>query len=162
MLKKYNKKIGARRPVSILDVAKILYIADKNHFNDYGRSIYGENYFAFPEGPVPITLKNYVDGNYTFFPILENHKNSFIVIDHNIECFIKPDMSKFSTSDVTAIDDAVDQVIVQQIDLHKDYLDRAWYMTPVHTVIDWVLISDVELTEEQIDDLHFTSRHSVY
>jgi len=39
--------------VNMHKLAKILYFADKMHLENYGRQIFGDDYIAFPFGPVP-------------------------------------------------------------------------------------------------------------
>lgn len=152
--------VVSKQPMSYFDLAKILYLADKEHFNDWGRPIYGENYLATPNGPVPITLKNYIDGNFAFSPNLLKNKYSFTVSDLYIQVNMKPDMDSFSKSDIMALEDAMDKVLVKKEDLDSEFLDSAWYNTPMHSLIDWAKISNKLLTPEQIDDLHFMSMHS--
>lgn len=152
--------IVLKQPMSILDLAKILYIADKEHFNDYGRSLYGENYLAGPNGPIPITLKNYIDKNYSFSPVLENNKYSFSIANNTIQSHIYPRMESLSKSDIKVLESAFEKVIVDKNGTHLDILDNAWYQTPIHTVIDWKLVLEEELTEEQLEDIIFQSRHS--
>ena len=47
--------------LSPLFVSKVLFFADKWHINRYGRPIIGDSYIAMPRGPVPSTVKNYID-----------------------------------------------------------------------------------------------------
>ncbi|WP_428490771.1 Panacea domain-containing protein [Rhodopila sp.] len=42
-----------KRQLTQYDILKMLFLADKAHFNIYGRPITFDNYFAMKEGPVP-------------------------------------------------------------------------------------------------------------
>jgi hypothetical protein len=42
-------------------VSKILFYAEKWHLNRYGRPIIGDTYIAMPMGPVPSTVKYYLE-----------------------------------------------------------------------------------------------------
>ena len=45
-------------------VAKVCFYAEKWHFNRYGRPILADTYIAMPRGPVPSTIKNFLDGKW--------------------------------------------------------------------------------------------------
>lgn len=45
-------------------VAKVCFYAEKWHFNRYGRPILADTYIAMPRGPVPSTIKNFLDENW--------------------------------------------------------------------------------------------------
>jgi uncharacterized phage-associated protein len=47
-----------------LFVAKILFYAEKWHINKYGRPIIADTYIAMPKGPVPSTVRNYIEQNW--------------------------------------------------------------------------------------------------
>jgi len=44
-----------------LYVAKVFFYAEKWHLNRYGRPIVADTYIAMPKGPVPSTIKNFLD-----------------------------------------------------------------------------------------------------
>jgi hypothetical protein len=57
--------IAHQRPgLTPLFVSKILFFAEKWHLNRYGRPIIGDTYIAMPRGPVPSTVKNFLDSNW--------------------------------------------------------------------------------------------------
>lgn len=47
-------------------VSKVFFYAEKKHFNMYGRPIVADTYIAMPQGPVPSTIKNYIDENWNW------------------------------------------------------------------------------------------------
>lgn len=49
-----------------LYVSKILFFAEKMHLNKYGRPILADTYIAMPRGPVPSTVKNFIDSNWSW------------------------------------------------------------------------------------------------
>lgn len=55
-----------------LFVAKILFFAEKAHINQFGRPILGDTFIAMPRGPVPSTVKNYVDEKWEWVGKPEN------------------------------------------------------------------------------------------
>ena len=52
---------NAKPGLSPLYVAKIFFYAEKWHLNRYGRPIIADTYIAMQRGPVPSTIKNYID-----------------------------------------------------------------------------------------------------
>jgi|688.fasta_scaffold228503_3 uncharacterized phage-associated protein len=50
--------------LSPLFVSKVFFFAEKEHINRYGRPIIGDTFIAMPRGPVPSTIKNYIDENW--------------------------------------------------------------------------------------------------
>lgn len=52
--------------LSPLFVSKIFFFAEKCHVNRYGRPILGDTFIAMPRGPVPSTIKNYIDENWNW------------------------------------------------------------------------------------------------
>ena len=59
-------------------LGKILYVAEKEHLLNYGRPIYGDSYIAGSDGPVPLFIKDVIEGNYLFssiyFKLPQSHK----------------------------------------------------------------------------------------
>jgi hypothetical protein len=45
-------------------VSKIFFYAEKWHLNRYGRPIVADTYIAMSQGPVPSTIKNFIDENW--------------------------------------------------------------------------------------------------
>lgn len=52
------------RGLTPLFVSKVIFFAEKAHINRYGRPIIGDTFIAMPKGPVPSTIKNYIDENW--------------------------------------------------------------------------------------------------
>jgi uncharacterized phage-associated protein len=49
-------------------VSKILFFAEKWHLNRFARPIIADTYIAMPLGPVPSTVKNYLDEDWRWVP----------------------------------------------------------------------------------------------
>src|SRR3954470_1467330 len=57
--------IARERPgLSPLYIAKILFYAEKWHLNRYGRPIIADTYIAMPKGPVPSSVRDYIEQNW--------------------------------------------------------------------------------------------------
>lgn len=70
--------VAKRRPgLTPFYVSKIFYVAEKQHVNRYGRPIVADTYIAMTEGPVPSTIKNYIDENWYWVSQPENLSEAF-------------------------------------------------------------------------------------
>ncbi len=89
---------------------KVIYFADKQHLQEYGRFIYGDYYAALQHGPVPSLAYDIVkqvrgDGSYVA-PGAEEYlsMNGTDIIAHR-----DPDIDLLSESDVECLDEAIEQ-----------------------------------------------------
>ena len=55
-----NKAKLEDKKLSFMQIAKLLYYADKTHLKKYGRPITGDTYIAMQHGPNPSTLYDYL------------------------------------------------------------------------------------------------------
>ena len=49
--------------ITIFYASKVLFFAEKQHLNTYGRPIVADTFIAMPNGPVPSTLYDFIKGN---------------------------------------------------------------------------------------------------
>lgn len=142
------------------DIAKIVYIADKNHITDYGRSIYGENYRAGNEGPVPILIENILNNNSAFISLTYSPVKVIKgVIDNYFTYLVEMDI--FSQSDLLALDSIIN--LCKEGKLEADL--SAWHKTMIGQIISWrdiwILEGVAEEDKEEIyQELEFKHRHS--
>lgn len=103
-----------RRPgMDLYRVLKILFLADKAHFNKYGRPIAGEKYVAMEYGPVAETAYQILrkqEGvrrklGITDFPFARGTDDQKDALFPARE----PELSVFSKSDIAALDDAMNK-----------------------------------------------------
>lgn len=96
----------------IYHTLKVLYFADKEHLNDYGRFICGDSYIAMKDGPVPHRTYDIVkdvrddrQGMQT-----DHAKKSFDIYDkYMISPLRNADLGFFSISDLECIDEAINK-----------------------------------------------------
>lgn len=108
-----------KRNLDHYQAVKLLYLADKEHLNRYGRPITYDAYFALPYGPVPSTALNLLtfdtqtlakfDLNEGSFPI---RIERFWTENDSIMCVLREplrsvDYDEFSDSDIEILDWAV-------------------------------------------------------
>jgi uncharacterized phage-associated protein len=92
-------------------IFKILYFSDREHLNEFGRSITGDKYIAMNDGPVPSNLYDIfksVRGDGYFKENGKKFSGFFSVIDWDI---ISPnkiaDLRKLSKTDLKHIDNSI-------------------------------------------------------
>jgi len=100
----------AERCPNTYKALKILYFADKQHLDKYGRLICGDSYVAMSHGPVPsgaYDLIKYVRGD--GFWLIEPAVEAFSVDDHTIIPHRKASRDFLSESDIECLDAAIEQ-----------------------------------------------------
>lgn len=83
-------------------LSKILYYADKDHLQKYGRMITGDHYVKMKYGPVP---------SYVYDLIKENNRtqSDFEVDGFNIRPLRKADTNELSESDIKCLMNSIEQ-----------------------------------------------------
>ena len=94
------------RGISFHTLLKLLFYADKYHLNQYGRPIVGDRYVALPYGPVAQMTYDILKGEPLALEALEMQRLPFEVRGrYNVFPTERgPDSSKFSESDVEALE----------------------------------------------------------
>lgn len=91
--------------IDTMKAYKLLWLADRWHLRNGGRTITGDDYWALPYGPVPSDAKNLVDGKKTrLSSSVDFYSYLGVVSDHKIKAKTTPYMSVFSDSDIYAMD----------------------------------------------------------
>lgn len=84
---------------------KLLWLADRYHLRQYGRTITGDSYYAMPFGIVPSDAKCLLENEKTKLKEPKGYKNKYLILDnHQYKAIAEPDMNEFSISDVDALD----------------------------------------------------------
>lgn len=81
---------------------KLLWLADRYHLRQYGRTITGDDYFALPYGAVPSNAKCILEEQNTKLYHCKNWADEYLNIlpNHQYANKKEPDMSVFSDSDI--------------------------------------------------------------
>jgi uncharacterized phage-associated protein len=91
-------------------ISKILYFADRDHLNKYGRTITGDTYIAMEYGPVPSYFYDIVKAireNNSCFIDLEKGKELFDVTGEMVTPKKQADMDYLSESDIEELDNSL-------------------------------------------------------
>lgn len=92
--------------LSSIKAYKLLWLADRCHLRQYGRTITGDRYFALPKGMVPTDAKHLLDGEFTALETPEGYFDQWIekVGVHGYRAAKAPDMDEFSKSDIDVME----------------------------------------------------------
>lgn len=109
-----------RRRLTQYDIVKTLFLADREHLNEWGRPVTFDNYFAMKHGPVPSLAYDFLKGNefklrkyevsdlpWRAHPVDgKSGQKNFEIIDEEFDV-----EDSLSESDLEAIDHALSDVL---------------------------------------------------
>lgn len=122
-------------------IFKIIYFADRQHLNDWGRPITGDTYIAMEAGPVPSRMYDMlkiVRGD-SYLPDSEGLGNYYKVEDWMyVVPFQDADLNKLSRNEQKALDDSIAKYASLSYDEIKEKShDVAWRSTARDFSIKW-------------------------
>ena len=83
---------------------KLLWLADRYHLRQTGRTITGDSYYAMPYGIVPSDAKCLLENAKTKLKDPKGYKDKFLILsDHQYKAIAEPDLKEFSESDLDAL-----------------------------------------------------------
>lgn len=124
-------------------LSKVLFFAEKEHLNKHGRPVIADTYIAMPWGPVPSTIRDYVEGNYLFSDF-SDHIAQAIEVDRNtrypqIRAKRSPRLDVFSSSDLECLKSAIDKC--KHVGFATlsgwTHLEKAWLDAPANGPMDY-------------------------
>lgn len=92
--------------INSMKAYKLLWLADRYHLRQYGRTITGDIFFALPHGVVPSDAKNVVERQATHLPTDEKYRDKYIkrLGKYSFQAITEPDVMLFSDSDQEVLD----------------------------------------------------------
>lgn len=92
--------------VNSMKAYKLLWLADRYHLRQTGRTITGDVFYALPHGVVPSDAKNVVEHKPTHIQNDEEYRDRYIqrVGRYGFKAVAEPDVMVFSESDQQALD----------------------------------------------------------
>jgi uncharacterized phage-associated protein len=131
--------------VTIFFASKVLFFAEKNHLNRYGRPIVADTFIAMPNGPVPSTLYDFIKGNFGLSGDPETFKAAIDTTQHpHIKAKRSYDTSTLSGSDIECIDESIAFCRTKGFG-HLSQLthqERSWADAPANMPMDYELFID--------------------
>ena len=106
--------LAYKQPKKVLGFTKaykLLWLADRLHLRQYGRTITVDRYFALPHGIVPTEAKDILDGKEDKALVKEDVNEYIKVFDdrHQFKAIKEPDVNAFSDSDQEVLDEIIDK-----------------------------------------------------
>ena len=159
----------ARPGIGLFHIAKLLFYADKAHFQAHGRPILGDTYIAMEHGPVPSGVRDLLTNNDFLAPdLLEQCSHAFSVTRDAypaVEARRDPNMDLFSKSDIGCIEYALDKYGALTLGRLRDltHRERAWLVAPVNGPIDYLdmIDEDAENREELVEEIEESAAYAV-
>jgi len=151
-------------------VSKVFFYAEKWHLNRYGRPIVADTYIAMTQGPVPSTIKNFIDENWDRCEKPEDFDAVLSVKSiwglRRMNARRAPDLSRLSASDQECLLEA----IAYCKDLTSDELsvlthqEKAWRNAGFNKPMDYedFVDDDNPHKEEIIEAAKVASRSAVF
>jgi len=101
--------LADHQPQKVMDnmkAYKLLWLADRYHLRQYGRTITGDAYYAMPFGVVPSDAKCILEDTKTKLKTPKGYKARYIqsTDGHRFKVIAAPDVKVFSESDQAALD----------------------------------------------------------
>ena len=137
-------------------IFKIIYFADRQHLNDWGRPITGDTYIAMEAGPVPSRMYDMlkiVRGD-SYLPDTEGLGNYFKVENWMYFAPLQnADLNKLSRNEQEALDDSIAKYASLSYDEIKEKShDVAWRSTARDFSIKWEDIArEAGLSTEELE-----------
>lgn len=137
--------LAERQPgLSPLYVSEVLYYAEKWHLNRYGRPVIGDTYIAMPMGPVPSTVKDYLEEDWRW----TNRPDGFedkIRIDRTKahpelqSGRLGPSLDALSESDKECLVDAIAFCVSKTPDelSSQSHFEKSWKLAPANGPMEY-------------------------
>lgn len=131
---------------------KLLWLADRYHLRQTGRTITGDSYYAMPYGIVPSDAKCLLEKVKTKLKDPKGYKDKFLILgDHQYKAIAEPDLKEFSESDL----DALNKVLAE----YNGY-DAIRLSSISHKFPEWLFYEDMLKNKDsknsyKIDLVHF-------
>lgn len=141
-----------------LFVSKVLFFAEKWHLNRYGRPILADTYIAMPKGPVPSTVKNYIDENWDWVDEPSSLGDAIRIDRSNrlpklMPGKRQPNLDVFSESDIACLKEAIEfcsRKSAAELSTLTHY-DKAWICAEANRPMDYAdFIDDDNPHKEEI------------
>jgi uncharacterized phage-associated protein len=131
---------SARPGLTPLLVAKILFFADKWHINKYGRPIIADTYIAMERGPVPSTVKHFIDEKWDWVGRPDDFDEAITI---NSDKYMRrhlmpgrrgPDVLRLSATDVECLNKSISFCEGKTADELSDitHFEKSWRNTVIN------------------------------
>ena len=90
---------------------KLIWLADRLHLRNYGRSITGDLYYALPNGPVPSATRDVLENSNFIEDTATDYASEYIseIDKYNYRALIQGNYKVFSQSDIATLEIVFDK-----------------------------------------------------
>jgi uncharacterized phage-associated protein len=142
--------IAAVRPgLTPLYISKVLFYAEKWHLNRYGRPIIADTYIAMPKGPVPSSVKNFIDHNWEWLDKPKSFDEAVSIDRSDGLARLRPgtrepDLSLLSQTDMDCLQEAIEFCADLSPDelSQRTHAEQAWLLAGANAPMDYELFID--------------------
>lgn len=122
--------------INSMKAYKLLWLSDRYHLRQFGRTITGDTFFALPHGVVPSDAKNVIEHQNTHIPTDEDYRDKYIkrLGKYSYQAVAEPDVMEFSDSD----QEALDKVLQAYSSLDQYQLEKL-----SHTFPEWLAYKEM-------------------
>lgn len=142
---------NAKPGITAFYVSKVLFYAEKDHLNRYGRPIVADTFIAMPNGPVPSAVYDVLKGDFAYLGIAEMVPEAIETSGyaHPLQPRRKPDLSKLSKSDIECLQRALDRCAHIPFGRLSEQTHRepAWAKALSNGAMDYELFVDADNPE---------------
>ena len=131
--------------VTIFFASKVLFFAEKEHLNLYGRPIVADTFIAMTNGPVPTTLYDFIKGNLGQSGDPDTFRNAVELTNHpNIRAKRQVQNGVLSISDIECLDHSISFCKAKSFSALSQltHRERSWSQTPENGAMDYELFID--------------------
>ena len=142
-----------KKTIDYMKAYKLLWLADRYHLRQTGRTITGDAYYAMPFGIVPSDAKCLLEDVRTKMKTPKGYKEKFIcnVGKHQFKVISQPDLKVFYDSD----NEALDKVLEMYGDYDAKHLSEMSHKFPEWTFYRELLEDEETKNSYRIDFDHF-------
>lgn len=107
----YFSKKSSGGKINKMKAIKLIWLSDRLHLRQYGRTITGDVYFALPFGPIPSTTRDILEGNSLLSEDELSYSNEYLsrTDKYDFGTLKDPDMSVFSQTDIDIIEKIIEK-----------------------------------------------------
>lgn len=130
-----NKQLG----ITPFYVSKVLYFAEKQHLNRFGRPILGDKYIRMNFGPVPSKTYDLIKGTSSKKKYSEKLREAVDVQEGVLRPLRKPNMEMFSRTDIECLTNALKEYGCLEFgELSRiSHRETAWKKAPENGEMDY-------------------------
>lgn len=142
---------NAKPGITAFYVSKVLFYAEKDHLNRYGRPIVADTFIAMPNGPVPSAVYDILKGEFAYLGVAEMVPEAIETqgYAHPLKPRRQPDLTKLSRSDIECLQRALERygnVPFGRLS-EQTHREPAWSEAPINGAMDYERFLDADNPE---------------